>query len=603
MSDHRLPSVLPATEVGVPSASDKAGRFPFSAVGSAVLVVATGLGLVACGGGSASPASVSLSGQAIKGPVSGGQVCAYTLANPRQQIACTTTDSNANYQLALPAGTGEVLLEVTGGSYIDEATGQKVALTSPLRTLTKAGGPIQNVLMTPFTELAVQRTSAASGVGNLTLVGFQTQIGNLETGLGITGLATGNPFGSKSAADITHQKALEAFAKLQNGAGSSVSDALVLIGNQLANCGGESLAATLAAYSAAGTVSVASGGGVMLKAAQVQLAQPAVVTGADLNLYGVRIEIGPRPNVCTDSLVIDGSAKNVSDLYGVIMPTAWATAKSVEITTCGTNQEGLNGKFPEALVKVNGDLHTNTGNLTLVAAGGGITISGATRVSTESGTIYIDGTTSQANGVGVQVIAPAEISAGTGIGAGAKSGEVIITGVGGATYGGGVLIASEATAVQVVQTLGALPPGGAVSITGVRNHWQGKGMMPIDLAASGLTIENGCLRPLSTQAKGFGDISVQIQSQSGLVLNSAATSQNSNVQILNWSSFSVDPGGKTIFTQPSSSTVQLNQVTISGTTQILGTIAGSGSALQLNGAGVTVNSSGGAGSITLVGSK
>ncbi len=205
-------SVLPATGADVPSATDKAGRFPFCAVCQAVLVVATGLGLGSCGGGgagsssTAAPASASIAGQAIKGPVKGGQVCAYTLASPRQQMVCATTDANANYQLQLPAGTGEVLFEVTGGSDIDEATGAKVALAAPLRTLTKAGSPIENVLMTPFTELVLQRTSVSNPGGNLTLVGFQTQIGRLEAGLGITGLATGRLFGGKSNADATHRK-------------------------------------------------------------------------------------------------------------------------------------------------------------------------------------------------------------------------------------------------------------------------------------------------------------------------------------------------------------------------------------------------------------
>ncbi len=215
-------------------------RLPFCAVSSAVLVVATGMGLVACGGGNgaaSSSAPVILSGQAVKGPVTGGQVCAYTLSAPRQQIACATTDANAKYSLALPAGTGEVMLEVTGGSYIDEATGSKVALTTPLRTLSKAGSA-DNALITPFTELAVQLASASvsNPGGNLSLVGFQSQIGQLETGLGITGLANGNPFGGKTTHDLNYLEALNAFSKLQAGQGKDVGGAVQIMGSQLSKC-------------------------------------------------------------------------------------------------------------------------------------------------------------------------------------------------------------------------------------------------------------------------------------------------------------------------------------------------------------------------------
>ena len=101
--------------------------FRKSSTAWAVSVCMASLALSACGGGGSESAAgnsgFTLSGQAVKGPVSGGLVCAYTLQTPRQQIACATTDSKSNYQLQLPTGTGEVLLEVIGGSYVDEATG------------------------------------------------------------------------------------------------------------------------------------------------------------------------------------------------------------------------------------------------------------------------------------------------------------------------------------------------------------------------------------------------------------------------------------------------------------------------------------------------
>jgi hypothetical protein len=457
VSENHLSTVLPATEAGVPSASDKAGRFPFSAVSSAVLVVATGLGMVACGGsgggggGSTSPASVNVAGQAIKGPVSGGQVCAYTLSSPRQQIACTTTDANANYQLQLPAGTGEVLLEVSGGSYIDEATGQKVALTTPLRTLTKAGGPIENVLMTPFTELAVQRATVGNPGGNLTLVGFQTQIGALETGLGITGLATGNPFGGKSSADITHQKALEAFSKQQATVGKDVQGTLLLLGNEIDKCGIGGMGTTLAIYGAVGaTTNAGSGGSVMLKAASTSVPE-FVVTGDTVNLDT------NLPNPCVDGVNIDGDIQPLIVLSKTSPPTSWLTAKSVEITQCTGSPSG-NWNFPQAKVVIHAQSLSFTGDVTITSAGsysiGGIGAKvqpidlnqSGISLNTATGCLRVTGI----NGVGdlstfagVSIVSSTAGSGGGGLGSGGtigSGGNIIISGGTGSSGGGSIVV-------------------------------------------------------------------------------------------------------------------------------------------------------------------
>jgi hypothetical protein len=350
MSEKNLSSVLPASEAGLPSAVDKAGRFPFSSVSSAVLVVATGLGLVSCGGGGASspsPAPVMLSGQAVKGPVIGGQVCAYTLTSPRQQIACATTDANAKYSLALPEGTGEVLLEVTGGTYVDEATGKTVALSDPLRTISKAGSA-NNALITPFTELAVQRASVSNPGGNLSLVAFNSEIGQLETSLDISGLANGNPFGSKATDDQNHQKALAAFAQLQNGQKLDVAGALQIMGSQLDKCGADSLAVSLAVYSAGSTVS--NQGGIQL----MQLSSPQNIPIPSNYLLANHIFVDSNlPSPCTDELLIDGAPANFADLVSPTQPIEWQTATKAELLICSNSKVGINAAFPQAALYVN----------------------------------------------------------------------------------------------------------------------------------------------------------------------------------------------------------------------------------------------------------
>ncbi|NJS37630.1 MAG: hypothetical protein HC765_16460 [Brachymonas sp.] len=317
-----------------------------------MLVVATGMGLVACGGdggGSSAPSAspVMLTGQAVKGPVIGGQVCAYTLTSPRQQIACATTDANAKYSLALPEGTGEVLLEVTGGTYVDEATGKTVALSDPLRTISKAGDA-NNALITPFTELAIQRASVSNPGGNLEFGGFNSEIGQLETSLGISGLANGNPFGSKATDDQNHQKALAAFAQLQNGQKLDVAGALQIMGSQLDKCGPYSLAVSLAVYSAGSTVS--NQGGIQL----TQLSSPQNILLPSNSLFAKHIFVDSNlPNPCSDELLIDGTPANFADLASPIQPIEWQTATKAELLICSNTKVGINAAFPQAALYVN----------------------------------------------------------------------------------------------------------------------------------------------------------------------------------------------------------------------------------------------------------
>jgi hypothetical protein len=379
-----MPSVhfLSATDsIVADRPSDKSAQFHRNTIASAVLIVATGVGLVACGGGggtSTSPTPVTLSGQAVKGPVMGGQVCAYTLETPRKQIACATTGLDAKYSLALPQGTGEVLLEVTGGTYVDEATGKTVALTDPLRTISKAGSA-DNALITPFTELAIQRASASNPGGNLSLVGFQTQIGQLETGLGITGLATGNPFSGKTPADQKYAEALTAFSKQQNGSGKSVGDTLSILGSQIDKCGISSVNATLSAYGNASLSSAGSaGGGSKLQS----LAN--VSTSSDLTIVGSGVSIDNYlPSPCIDSLQVDGQAANFADLYLTTPPTSWSTATNVEITLCQAPASSLNAVFPSAQILMHIPSDTlNSSNLiskadSLSIGGGAINLVGA----------------------------------------------------------------------------------------------------------------------------------------------------------------------------------------------------------------------------------
>ncbi len=135
-----------------------------ASVGSAIFA------LTGCGGGdggaatSAAAPPVSLSGQVIKGPVNGATVCAYAVREGKQEaspiVACVTSGANGQYDIGLPAQySGDVLIEASGGTYVDESSGQSKALSESLSSFVAASEP-KLAMVTPLTSLAVSRSSS-----------------------------------------------------------------------------------------------------------------------------------------------------------------------------------------------------------------------------------------------------------------------------------------------------------------------------------------------------------------------------------------------------------------------------------------------------------
>ncbi len=115
-------------------------------------------------------ASTTVTGAVVKGPVAGAQVCAYTVvANGRGAAlgSCTTSDASGHYSFAVPAGTGPLWVEATGGSYTDEVTGAATTLPagSPLRSLITANAGTVTTMLTPLTTLALNAATVAVGAG------------------------------------------------------------------------------------------------------------------------------------------------------------------------------------------------------------------------------------------------------------------------------------------------------------------------------------------------------------------------------------------------------------------------------------------------------
>jgi len=128
---------------------------------SAVLVL-TGCGGGGGGGGTSGSTTGTLSGTAAKGPVNGGTVTAYGVnANGTRgsQIGTVKTNAQGNFSMHVGDYSGAVMLQLSGGNYMDEATGQTMnmyqntVMTAAIPDMT-SGETIGNIEITPVTSMA-----------------------------------------------------------------------------------------------------------------------------------------------------------------------------------------------------------------------------------------------------------------------------------------------------------------------------------------------------------------------------------------------------------------------------------------------------------------
>jgi hypothetical protein len=143
--------------------------------------------LMACGGGSGGPAPVVptvVSGAVVKGPVAGATVCAYVLAaaGKGNSLGCAMSGADGAYILGL-SYIGDVVIEATGGSYTDEATGAAgVALSTPLTVVGTVGPGTQQLVATPLTGMAFNQALAGGG---LTVASFETTAAQVGATFGV----------------------------------------------------------------------------------------------------------------------------------------------------------------------------------------------------------------------------------------------------------------------------------------------------------------------------------------------------------------------------------------------------------------------------------
>lgn len=134
---------------------------------AAMLAVLSAVVVTACGGGSGSASTGSstvLDGLASKGPIANGTVSVYAIENGQKGMLLftTTTGPDGAFKADLGSYSGPVMVEVTGGSYTDEATGKTMQVGATVfRTAMSNASGTMTVAVTPITEMAVQAMGAA----------------------------------------------------------------------------------------------------------------------------------------------------------------------------------------------------------------------------------------------------------------------------------------------------------------------------------------------------------------------------------------------------------------------------------------------------------
>lgn len=149
--------------------------------------------MVACGGGGdgpASPATVVLIGQVVKGLTSGTTVQLFGLSDSgdKTQLASGMTDAQGEFRLTYTLQAGHVyLLEAQGGQYVNEISGVPETLTTPLRAVFVASGKESHFTVSALSEAVVQEVEQTSGpLPKWQAAAISAATQRIQTALGMT---------------------------------------------------------------------------------------------------------------------------------------------------------------------------------------------------------------------------------------------------------------------------------------------------------------------------------------------------------------------------------------------------------------------------------
>jgi hypothetical protein len=322
-----------------------------------------GGGTAATPGGGTLPSNTNnVSGIASKGPLSGASVAAYRIIssaslNPRidksKAIATDTTGATGSYNLAMPKGTGAVVVEITHGSYKDESTGAARnlddqypsgmhAIFGNISGVTKRG---ESISVTPYTDMAYKEAAQNPSEDNI-----KSSNDKVAAAFNLPDIVRTKPADPNSAFTSTtsddakkYALALATISQYQKdfGGGKSLDDIASSLVTQLAS---GSLSAQTAASLGASTNNYANGSqnvNTELKdpsknssAPSAIHATPALPTSAAINT-AVTVTAHVVESDGT-SVVPDGTLVNFSSAFGTLSASSAATVggfASVTITS------------------------------------------------------------------------------------------------------------------------------------------------------------------------------------------------------------------------------------------------------------------------------
>jgi len=186
--------------------------------------------LAGCGGGGTSSNDMGttasgdgiISGSAVKGPVAGATVKAFALNGGMMaaQLSSATTDVSGAFTMPMGSYAGPVMLQMSGGTYTDEATGAVMAMgTGDMMTAVlpaiAAGANVSGVAVTPLTAMAQAMAQRMTG-------------GMTDANIAAANAAVGNYF---RVGDILHTQPMN---PLVTGSGTGASQAMMNYGMTLA---------------------------------------------------------------------------------------------------------------------------------------------------------------------------------------------------------------------------------------------------------------------------------------------------------------------------------------------------------------------------------
>jgi hypothetical protein len=198
-------------------------------------------GQMMSGGTGTAPAG-KVSGTVFNGQMSQGMVTAYQVASGTRgaQIASSAMDPSGEFSMSLGSYAGPMMLQVTGGTFADAATGTTMSMgasdvMTAVMTSVASGAQVSGICITALTSMAQTRAAAMSGgMTDANITAANTAVGNYFM---MSNLLTTQPIdmtraGSGSAIGVTqdqmnHGAAIAAMSQSATRLGMTTSSAFV----------------------------------------------------------------------------------------------------------------------------------------------------------------------------------------------------------------------------------------------------------------------------------------------------------------------------------------------------------------------------------------